>query len=333
MGAYCDQQKLCGSRSIGLAEMYKLGIIGTSNTHAHQYAAALNGWSLEVPPPISFPVNSDNIVPGMYLWMRSIVEELACGSGRVPHAKARVVALYGEDYRDAQRICEACQIPQLCGSPEDVINADIDAVLILTEDPDRHVQQALRALNNGLPSYIDKPLALCVSQVKSLASASKSNRVPFFSCSSLRFNEELLAEAATIEAHVGVLDDISVTSPGSLRLYSAHSLEILRMFLCSTPIDIRAIRSNRREIALISFENVSAILDHRLNLTVPYFEVSVSGSRGQRIIRLQRLGANSIPMVESIVRMLETGDAEVSLEEMTANVEIMERIQVCLNSC
>ena len=65
--------------------------------------------------------------------------------------------------------------------------AEVDVVLLETNDGRLHLEQALEVIKAKKPMFIDKPMAASLKDAKAIFAAAKQNQVPVFSSSSLRF--------------------------------------------------------------------------------------------------------------------------------------------------
>lgn len=65
--------------------------------------------------------------------------------------------------------------------------AEVDVVLLETNDGRLHLEQALEVIKAKKPLFIDKPMAASLKDAKAIFKAAKQNNVPVFSSSALRF--------------------------------------------------------------------------------------------------------------------------------------------------
>ena len=65
--------------------------------------------------------------------------------------------------------------------------AEVDVVLLETNDGRLHLEQALEVIKAKKPLFIDKPMAASLKDAKAIFKAAEQNQVPVFSSSSLRF--------------------------------------------------------------------------------------------------------------------------------------------------
>ena len=85
--------------------------------------------------------------------------------GSVGIAGARVTHLWTDRADEAPPVAAAALIPNVVARPQDVIG-HVDAVLIATDDGFDHVERARPFVDAGLPVFIDKPLALTISDLR-----------------------------------------------------------------------------------------------------------------------------------------------------------------------
>jgi hypothetical protein len=70
--------------------------------------------------------------------------------------------------------------------------AEVDVVLLETNDGRLHLEQALEVINAKKPLFIDKPMASSLKDAKAIFAAAEEHQVPVFSSSSLRFMTDVV---------------------------------------------------------------------------------------------------------------------------------------------
>lgn len=108
----------------------------------------------------------------------------------------------------------------------------VDAVLLLTNDGQRHLEQVLPVLEAGLPVYVDKPMAASLEDVVKIFDAAEARGVPLFSSSSLRYATHALDVRSG--ERIGEVVGASTYSPATLEehhpdlfWYGIHGVELL----------------------------------------------------------------------------------------------------------
>ncbi len=106
-----------------------------------------------------------------------------------------------------------------------------DVVLLETIDGVPHLEQALPVLKAGKPVFIDKPLAATLEGAKAIVAAAEKYKTPFFSSSSLRFDENVQKVAG---GSIGRVTGADVYTPAGMEpshldmaWYALHGLEML----------------------------------------------------------------------------------------------------------
>jgi predicted dehydrogenase len=70
----------------------------------------------------------------------------------------------------------------------DALLEQVDAVLLLTNDGQPRLDQALKVFKAGKPCFVDKPVAASLADVVAIFEAAAHYKTPVFSSSSLRYN-------------------------------------------------------------------------------------------------------------------------------------------------
>ncbi len=191
---------VCGQEN---REQLRVGMIGLDTSHSIAFTKLINS-SSEAPlsgcrVTVAYPHGSPDI---------------ESSTSRIPK--------YTEQMKE-MGITIADDIPSLI--------AQVDAVLLETNDGRPHLEQVAPVLKAGKPCFIDKPIAGSLADCLAIFRLSDHYGVPVFSSSSLRYG------SATQEARAGSLGEItgcSTWSPCSLEKthpdlfwYGIHGVESL----------------------------------------------------------------------------------------------------------
>jgi predicted dehydrogenase len=142
-----------------LAADLRLGIIGTDTSHAGAFATLLNGGT----------------IPGA-----KIVAAYKGGSPDVESSRTRVDK-FAAELKTKFGVEFVNDIPTLASK--------VDGILLLSVDGRIHLPQFKAALGAKKPVFIDKPLASTLADAREIDRLAKAANVPWFSASSLRYDE------------------------------------------------------------------------------------------------------------------------------------------------
>ncbi len=190
----------------------RMGVIGFSpgNGHPYSWAAICNGYDRQAMAKCGFPA-----IPG-YLAQQSWPDAQLAG-GRVTH-------VWTQNSSDSRKIAQASLIGTIVDRPEDMIG-EIDAILLARDDAQNHLRFAEPFLREGLPVYIDKPVALSEAGFAALH-ALQRRPGQIFSCSALRFAPELQLSEASAD-RIGAIRLIQGMTPKYWETYAIHLIDPL----------------------------------------------------------------------------------------------------------
>ncbi|MGD9496209.1 MAG: Gfo/Idh/MocA family protein [Armatimonadota bacterium] len=145
---------------------------------------------------------------------------------------AAVVALCNQD-NAPERIAQLQHewgIEVVVSEPRDLLGM-VDAALICSRDGAQHLRQAGPFLEEGLPVFVDKPLALDLDDANEMIALALERGAPLMSASGLRYAEEL---AATLD-QIGDEEIIhaNLVGPGELYFYGIHLTDMLNVVMGS----------------------------------------------------------------------------------------------------
>jgi len=181
--------------------MFRIGILGSDNSHADRFSEILN--------------RNDH-------------------PAYLPDSGAQVVAIWGQEAERTQQVAANGRIAAIVADPTDMIGK-VDAVFCVTRHGGLHRQLVTPYLEAGIPTFVDKPLAVDPDDARAIATLAQAKGVPFSSFSTVRFSASTQAFAAEC-AKLGGVRVGSYSGPASRRniyggiiFYAIHSIEMMLM--------------------------------------------------------------------------------------------------------
>ena len=115
-----------------------------------------------------------------YLSKQSFPKDFLSDLGKVTH-------IYTQDRKISEKVAEFASIDNIVDRPEEMIN-NIDVVLLARDDAENHYEMAKVFIENGIPIFIDKPLAYSIKEAEKIYSINENSLI--YTCSSIRFAKE-----------------------------------------------------------------------------------------------------------------------------------------------
>jgi hypothetical protein len=184
----------------------RVGLIGLDTSHAIEFTRMLND------------AGAKDHVPGA-----RVVAAFKGGSPDL-EASASRVENYTADLRDKWKLEIVPDIPTLCSK--------VDAVLLLSVDGRKHLEQVKPVFAARKRVFIDKPLAASLGEAREIARLGAEAGVPWFSASSLRFHPSV--QSLKQDVSLGAVIGCDIYSPAALEphhpdlyWYGVHGVEML----------------------------------------------------------------------------------------------------------
>jgi len=199
------------------------GIIGVSegNGHPFSYSSIINGYSPEG--------LANSGWPGIYEYVRRRHgSEFGLGEWKVTHA-------WTQDSETTKKLCAAAQIPHAADDYKEFLGK-VDAVIVARDDYENHLSMARPFLEAGLPVFIDKPLSLDISELRTFKPYLDKGQL--MSCSGMRYCRELDEPRADLTAY-GRLKLIRGAIVLSWEKYGVHLLEAILAMVPARPVSVR----------------------------------------------------------------------------------------------
>lgn len=217
---------------------------------------------------------------------------------------------------------------ELVSRPEDLLGK-IDAVMIESQQGDRHLERARPFLNADLPTFVDKPFTQSSSQADELIALARTHCAPLMSCSALRYAPEV-QEAVKRQKDLGKL--LSVDAWGSASLhkgnpgllnYGIHGVEIIYTLMGKGCVEVQYAATPGGDVTTGRWANghygvLRGIRDGQggFGFTAHYekghFAATVAGS------------AYYTAMLNAVVEMFTTGKEPIDLDESREIVRFIE---------
>lgn len=194
------------ARAADPQEPIRVGIIGLDTSHAVEFTRILND------------SGSADHVPGARV--------IAAYKGGSPDIEASASRIEGFTTRLKEKwnLEIVPDIPTLCSK--------VDAILLLSVDGRKHLEQVKPVFAARKRVFIDKPLAASLADARAIARLGAESGVPWFSCSSLRYQTAI--QALKQDSALGAILGCDVYSPSptephhpDLFWYGIHGVEVL----------------------------------------------------------------------------------------------------------
>ncbi|MGB9758768.1 MAG: Gfo/Idh/MocA family protein [Thermoproteota archaeon] len=205
--------------------VYRIGIVGSDNSHAIIFSQIANG------------VSNENYVPGF-----------------------KVTHLFGLDDKRNKEVAEKGKIENIVSDINEMIGK-IDIAFIEFRHGGLHLEYAKSFIENKVPVFVDKPIAATTSDARKLIQLAKENQVPFTSFSTLRFTNVVQELKKIFEKEDPVF--LSVLGPGDMQseyggliFYGIHCTEIFNEISGTGVKEVSSVRKNGNIVATLLHEKL-----------------------------------------------------------------------------
>jgi predicted dehydrogenase len=316
--------------------MIKLGIISAAT-----YGAAYRGE--DVPrTPGSFHGTAFSSTYNGFDEAKAKQWDWTFASGKKRIEGARIVKVWDPHREWAERLAEACYIPQVCDTPEDCAD-DVDGVIIVDDGSGDQSQYAEYPLRKGIPTFCDKPLAMAAHRAQEVADLVRETGTPFMSASSLRFVPDIIA----LKNEINDLGDVHLATTicgNELVYYGIHALSMYYGVFGGGAVSCLNVGKPDRNIVRVRFENghdlVLMVAEHEYMRAG--YQINVYGTKGwrsltpnladlyyylqERFIHMLRAGEESVPVEEEVevIAVLEAGKRSLAENREVTIAEVLE---------
>jgi predicted dehydrogenase len=272
--------------------MIKLGICGTNNSHAYVFSRLAN--SEDLPP-----------------------EENVEG--------AEVVAFFAYDEENVEKLREL-GITNQVERKEDLIPL-VDGVLCVTRDGSKHREEAIPFLEAGIPTFVDKPLAVSQEDARAISEVAERTGTPLMSCSSLRFSPEITSKRERLE-EISPLRTGTVTGMGETIFYGVHAAEMMSTVFGSGVEYVMNVGNDGHDMASVMYKDGKTVSLQIVRDAKVDFRVIAHGEKGREEIQVE----TSLYYPETLKRIIDFVKTGRSPIDIVDTLEIIDLLNALVES-
>ncbi len=280
--------------------MYKIGIIGSDNTHALGVAKLCN-------------IPDEN---GNYKY------------------DARVTAIYGrgDDPAHTKEVAEAGHIEKIIDDPKELFGT-VDAVMTVCRSGSLHVGDILPFVEAGIPCWIDKPICTTEEDAIRLIEAQKKSGALITGGSNVKFCYDILALQSQMKSGgLGTILGGTMNFAGDMAsqydglfFYGSHIVEMMLELYGYEPKSLvaSAVKSDRLSV-IVNYEDVQVTLNFVAEWS--HYFITVYGTDRSKTVEMDISAATALG-VDNMMRMLNEKKMPISLHKLLKPIEIIDAIE------
>lgn len=206
-----------------------------------------------------------------------------------------------------------------CESIDEVCEKSDFIMIIAPDNSEKHLEYAKTAFKYGKRTFIDKTFAPDYESAKKIYELGEKYNTKFFSCSSLRFADEL-------QLIKGAQNYVIVSDGFKLPVYLVHQVEMMMELVNSKAKRVKMEIQGHQKISRVEFENgktITAVMDKYAPYYIFYSNEDTTGG----FVEIKSpFFANQI---RNVVKFFETGEYPFDNEQ---TLEIMRIIEMLLKA-
>ncbi len=284
--------------------MFKLGIIGSDNSHALQFARLAN-------------------------------HEEGVNGFRMPDVA--VTHIYGTDQEKTKEVAEKGKIETIVSSPEEMVGR-VDGVACVWRHGSKHCEYVMPFLNAGVPVFVDKPLATTIVEAKRMIDTAQKARVGFTSFSTLRYATSTVTFVKSLNEKVGEICSGVSTGPADrhseydgIFFYGIHAVELMNtVFGCGCSL-VTAKEEGKNVVTICHFPNDVLVTLHLLGNAAYTFHIVAYGTKGWDTQAIDSSTCYYEGM-KTFVECMRTGVWPLTPEQLLKPVAVLQAIEKSLNT-
>lgn len=271
--------------------MTSIGMIGVNTSHADQFLRLLNGTN-------DTPALIDDS-PVTMIWGR-------------------------EDTERVEHLARHHGVPTVARAPGELIG-EVDGVLIIddTDGGAFHAELAMPFLEAGVPTFIDKPMALTWQDANALFTTALRHDAPLFSSSALAFASERKPFQAELD-RIGTLSSIVSVGPGDWYYYGVHAVEMLGTVTKARAQRVHRFAYAQRDVVVVEYSDGPSAVVQTLRDAAYVFHLTAYGAEGHASMDVSDAEGFYGNQMQAFVEMVRTETAPIPPEQTLDVLAILE---------
>ncbi|MBU0607205.1 MAG: Gfo/Idh/MocA family oxidoreductase [Armatimonadetes bacterium] len=237
----------------------------------------------------------------------------------------RAVKIWDPLREAAEHLAAIVGIDEVCDTPEQCTEG-VDAVIIPDDGSGCQYKYAVAALEKGLPTFVDKPLAMTAREAKQIAQVAKGHNAPLMSASSLRFVPDIVALRDEVRSEAfGDVNLASVAGGGDPIWYGIHALSMAYGVFepgAVSCVNVGVADRNVVRVRYASGRDLMLIVGQAPQMCGGY-QINVYGTKGWKSVTpsLQNL---YIYLMERFLALVREGEVSVPVDEEVEVIAVLE---------
>ena len=285
--------------------MFKIGIIGSDNSHADAFAKLVN---------LPDEKTGDFLFPDF-----------------------KITSIFGLEKIRTEEVAAKGRIETIAERPEDMMGK-VDAVMVVFRHGDLHLPYALPFVEAGIATWIDKPFTIKNIDAMKLFDAATKNGTLLTGGSSLKYIYDILKIKSAVEngSRIGALKTAVINFPvtleneyGGIYFYGAHLAEMTLKAFGYDARSVVASACNGCVAAIVKFDNFHVTMNF-IQESKEYYVV-LYGDKGTIICELDTNGSYRLEFNE-FAEMIRSKKQREELKHLYAPVELLNAVvESCQN--
>ena len=285
--------------------MLRIGIVGLSegNGHPYSWSAIFNGFDKTKDCPFE-------VIPE-YLGKQIFPKDFLSDLGKVTH-------IYTQDRKISEKVAEFALIDNIVDRPEEMIN-NIDVVLLARDDAENHYEMAKVFIENGIPIFIDKPLAYNIKEAEKIYSINENSLI--YTCSSIRFAKEFSEK---------IFEGTNFVNATVMKSWERYGIHIIEPVVSMFPnrgrlISIEKINSSKGvKIRVVKWENLQATFTTTGKIKSP-LSIDVMNINTSKNLLFKDTFYAFRESLRNFIKVTENKKANIDKSETLEIIEIIEK--------
>lgn len=314
----------------------RVGVVGADMKHALEYASVINPPARSREPML--------VVEPLRPHLEDRVAQFRCRAAEEPMHRitleeiqqdpafrgVTVTCWWGADRQAAEDMASRLGVQRICERPEDMVG-EIDAVIISTFSGAHHADLAIPFLEQGIPTFIDKPFAEDLDSAHVMVETARRTGAILFSSSPWKWSPAIRELAGSLDKIGSIRTGlVSAPGPGGSFFYTTHLVETLQYLFGLGIEHVSCLRDELHQVITLQYR------DGRVGMLNAMLEIAwvrhavVYGELGylEADISNMHRDEGQIRTVVEFVRAIRSGRLPLALEYPLEATKVMVAAQL-----